>query len=99
MEVFLQKERNLSRGAHETGAAISGPRIAGKIFYGHEDFSETQKNRLRLVRNPKDPAVLKIQRVVLVAHDCGYPLSRYTCRATLVATDFLDFIAFTVLQV
>ena len=31
---------------------------------------------------------------VLVAHDCGYPPSRYTCRATRVATDFLDFIAF-----
>ena len=31
---------------------------------------------------------------VLVAHDCGYPLSRYTCRATRVAADFLDFIAF-----
>ena len=30
----------------------------------------------------------------LVAHDCGYPLSRYTCRATPVAADFLDFIAF-----
>ena len=30
----------------------------------------------------------------LVAHDCGYPLSRYTCRATRVAADFLDFIAF-----
>ena len=29
-----------------------------------------------------------------VAHDCGYPLSRYTCRATRVAADFLDFIAF-----
>ena len=29
-----------------------------------------------------------------VAHHCGYPLSRYTCRATLVAADFLDFIAF-----
>ena len=31
---------------------------------------------------------------VLVAHDCGYPLSRYTCRAIRVAADFLDFIAF-----
>ena len=31
---------------------------------------------------------------VLVAHDCGYPLSRYTCRATRVAADFLDFKAF-----
>ena len=30
----------------------------------------------------------------LVAHDCRYPLSRYTCRATRVAADFLDFIAF-----
>ena len=30
----------------------------------------------------------------LVAHDCGYPLSRYTCRATRVAADFLDFKAF-----
>ena len=30
----------------------------------------------------------------VVAHDCGYPLSRYTCRATRVAADFLDFIAF-----
>ena len=34
------------------------------------------------------------QDPVLVAHDCGYPLSRYTCRATRVAADFLDFIAF-----
>ena len=32
--------------------------------------------------------------LVLVAHDCGYPLSRCTCRATRVAADFLDFIAF-----
>ena len=31
---------------------------------------------------------------VLVAHDCGDPLSRYTCCATRVAADFLDFIAF-----
>ena len=30
----------------------------------------------------------------LVAHDCGYPLLRYTCRATRVAADFLDFRAF-----
>ena len=30
----------------------------------------------------------------LVAYDCGYPLSCYTCRATRVAADFLDFIAF-----
>ena len=30
----------------------------------------------------------------VVAHDCGYPLSRYTCRATRVAADFLEFRAF-----
>ena len=30
----------------------------------------------------------------LVAYDCRYPLSRYSCRATRVAADFLDFIAF-----
>ena len=28
-------------------------------------------------------------RRILVAHDFGYPLSRYTCRATRVAADFL----------
>ena len=33
----------------------------------------------------------------LVAHDCGYPLSRYTCRATRVAADFLGI--YSVLQV
>ena len=27
-------------GVHKIGAAISGPRIAGKNFYGHEDFSD-----------------------------------------------------------
>ena len=30
----------------------------------------------------------------LVAHDCGYPLSRYTCRATRVVAYFLDLLAF-----
>ena len=30
----------------------------------------------------------------LVAHGFDYTLSRYTCRATRVAADFLDFIAF-----
>ena len=30
----------------------------------------------------------------VLAHDCGYPLSRYTCRATRVAADFLEFRAF-----
>ena len=39
-------------------------------------------------------ASLSFYAQVLVAHDCGYPLSRYTCRATRVAADFLDFTAF-----
>ena len=37
--VFLQKER-IFPGVHKIGAAISGPRIADRKFYGHEDFSE-----------------------------------------------------------
>ena len=40
------------------------------------------------------PEKMKKSATNLVAHDCGYPLSRYTCRATGVAADFLDFIAF-----
>ena len=32
--------------------------------------------------------------LTLVAHDCRHPLLRYTCRATRVAADFLNFIAF-----
>ena len=46
---------------------------------------------------PEVPKPFKISTwgpLDLVAHDCGYPLSRYTCRATRVAADFLDFIAF-----
>ena len=31
---------------------------------------------------------------ILVAHDCGYPLSRYTCRTPRVAAAFLDLKAF-----
>ena len=37
---------------------------------------------------------LKFATTFLVAHYCGYPLSRHTCRAARVAADFLDFIAF-----
>ena len=47
MEVFLQKNQKI-RGAREIGAAISGPRIAGKTFYGHEAFSESQFRNARL---------------------------------------------------
>ena len=37
--LFLQNGR-IFPGAHQIGATISGPRIAGKQFCGHEDFSE-----------------------------------------------------------
>ena len=47
--VFLQKER-IFPGAHKIGAAISRPRIAGRKFYGHEDFSESGVAR-RLLPN------------------------------------------------
>ena len=40
---------------------------------------------------PSSPAIIRDR---ILVHDCGYPLSRYTCRATRVAADFLDFIAF-----
>ena len=37
---FFPAERTHFPGAHKIGAAVSGPRIADKTFYGHEDFSE-----------------------------------------------------------
>ena len=36
-------------GAHQIGAAVSGPRIAVKFFYGHEDFQgkrDDNKNKI-----------------------------------------------------
>ena len=35
---FSCRKRAIFPGAHKIGAAISGPRIAGKNFYGDEDF-------------------------------------------------------------
>ena len=49
---------------------------------------------LLLINRSMDWARLFSSLPYLVAHGCGYPLSRYTCRATRVAADFLDFIAF-----
>ena len=47
MEVLLQKECNFP-GAHQIGAAISGPRVAGKTLHGHEAFSDIFLNNLPL---------------------------------------------------
>ena len=35
---FSCRKHTIFPGAHKVGAAISGPRIAGKDCYGHEDF-------------------------------------------------------------
>ena len=40
MGMGFPAERTHFPGAHKIGVAISGPRLAGKTFYGHEDFSE-----------------------------------------------------------
>ena len=46
------------------------------------------------MRNTKTLRFCFLKPPSLVAHDCGYPLSRYTCRATRVAAEFLDLRAF-----
>ena len=48
MGVFQQKEQKMP-GAHKIGAAISDPRITGRKFYGHEDFSEKVFFEARIV--------------------------------------------------
>ena len=45
MVVFLRKENASFPGTHKIGAAISGPRVAGKKCYGHGDFSESGKKK------------------------------------------------------
>ena len=39
--VFSCRKNEFFPGVHKIGAPISGPRIADKKFYGHEDFSES----------------------------------------------------------
>ena len=72
--VFFCRKNAFFRGAHKIGAAISGPRIADKKFYGHEDFSE-----LALTRNGAiPPLVLRLPQ----AHLCDTPscnISRDNC--------------------
>ena len=48
---------------------------------------------LLLLFPPRSLVHKAASRQLLHLH-CGYPLSRYTCRATRVAADFLDSIAF-----
>ena len=40
MEVLSCSKNAIFPGTHKIGTAISSGRIAGKYFYGHEDFSE-----------------------------------------------------------
>ena len=56
-------------------------------------FSDRTRNRTRTAADLRGRS-LRGGVLGLVAHDCGNPVSRYTCRATRVAADFLDFIAF-----
>ena len=51
---------------------------------------------IRALRDCKQRSLTVSKKAPTVSKkaDCGYPLSRYTCRATRVAADFLDFIAF-----
>ena len=37
---FSCRENAFFPGVHKIGAAISGPRIADRKFYGHEDLQE-----------------------------------------------------------
>ena len=46
-----------------------------------------EENGNKMEENGKKSEATPFRRPPLVAHDCGYPLSRYTCRATRVAAD------------
>ena len=65
MEVFSCRENATIPGAHKIGAAVSGPRIAGKNFYGHEAFSD---------RGRKYPPEKSIQNEKVKARflQCGF---------------------------
>ena len=39
---FSCRKKRIFPGAHKIGAAFSGPRVADKTFYGHEDFSNSR---------------------------------------------------------
>ena len=76
------------------------PRIAGLESPGtpqtrsrkHESDRNEVESRKIASESPSESHAY--QCLSLLAHDCGYPLSRYMCRATRVAAHFLDFIAF-----
>ena len=59
-------------------SAILGPEMGASILWmpGENAFFLQEK-----------PMSIKFHVLGLVAHDCGYHLSRYTCRATGVAAD------------
>ena len=71
--------------------AITGQCFAHSLHSREYSHSGHANNGHRLEVHCSAPCAPPLY---LVAHDCWYPLSRYTCRATRVAADFLDFIAF-----
>ena len=50
VKLFSCGKNAIFPGAHKIGAAISGPRKAGKKFYGHENFSGIQNRAIPNVR-------------------------------------------------
>ena len=68
------------------------PGKKGKMVKKGIPRREKKRNKKKKNKERKDRIFFSVS--FLVAHDCGYPLSRYTCRATRVAADFLDFTAF-----
>ena len=73
-----------------SGEAIFLPKTEVSKTTGEEAIASNKKVAMKVCKRPSSSG----EGGGLVTHDCGYPLSRYTCRATRVAADFLDFIAF-----
>ena len=87
LQVLDSNKRSTHADTHTHTQHTHTPHTHTHTHTTHTHTPHTHTHTLRAKRTmTKD--------VTLVAHDCGYPLSRYTCRATRVATDFLDFIAF-----
>ena len=90
-------QEKLASEAYRTLGGVARNSIANRTIVGHK--AREIPVRGGLVPNIYPyllPFVQKpsVSHNSLVAHDCGYTLSRYTCRATRVAADSLDFIAF-----
>ena len=80
----------------DTSLAIATSGLRTKLLFENPPPSEnppfgfprkitwTKGTEQKKTKRPPTGTGTKIQFLSLVAHDCGYPLSRYTCRATRV---------------